>query len=282
MLSFEFAAMPIYQVILLSIVQGLTEFLPISSTAHLYLTSWLLGWKTESLTFDIALHLGTLLAVLLYFYRDWLQIIAHGFGLNYGEDTALKHNPHLLWLLAIGSIPVGIFGLLFNKQAESTWRNPFVIGAMMVGIGVVMGIADHVGILRRGLGDIHFGDAITIGLAQALAIVPGTSRSGATITAALFRGIERPAAARFSFLLSTPAIAAAAAKAFHDLHKAGGIEPAMRTAFLVGVALSALSGWVVIAWFLRYLQRQSLSFFVYYRVIFGIIVLALAFIRRPA
>src|SRR5262249_19241835 len=131
-------------------------------------------------------------------------------------------------------------------------------------------------------GGIHIGDAVSIGCAQALAIIPGTSRSGVTITAALFRNIDRPTAARFSFLLSTPAIAGAAAKAFYDLHKAGGIEPEMRTAFLVGVALSAVTGWFVIAWFLRYLQRQSLSFFVYYRVIFGIIVLALAFIRRPA
>ncbi len=110
--------MPIYQVIVLAIVQGLTEFLPVSSTAHLYLTSWLLGWQTESLTFDIALHIGTLLAVLVYFARDWVQIIAHGFGLRWGRDEELERNTGLLWLLAIGSIPVGMAGLLFNKQAE--------------------------------------------------------------------------------------------------------------------------------------------------------------------
>ena len=109
--------MPVYQVIVLAIVQGLTEFLPISSTAHLYLTSWLLGWHAESLTFDIALHIGTLLAVLVYFFRDWLQIIAHGFGMRYGRDEELDRNRALLWLLAIGSIPVGAAGLLFNKQA---------------------------------------------------------------------------------------------------------------------------------------------------------------------
>lgn len=274
--------MPLYQVVVLSVVQGLTEFLPISSTAHLYLTSWLLGWKTESLTFDIALHVGTLLAVLLYFFKDWMQLFAQGFGLQYGNNDDLRHNRTLLWLLAIGSIPVGVFGLLFNKQAESTWRSPFVIGGMLVGVGVIMAIADRVGRRTRSLGNVHLGDALSIGLAQALAIVPGTSRSGITITAALFRNIDRPAAARFSFLLSTPAIAAAAAKAFYDLHKAGGIEPDMQSAFLLGVVLSAISGWMVIAWFLRYLQRRSLTFFVYYRIIFGIIVLALAFIRRPA
>ena len=120
--------MPIYQVVVLAIVQGLTEFLPISSTAHLYLTSWLLGWQTESLTFDIALHIGTLLAVLIYFARDWVQIIAHGFGMRWGRDEELERNSGLLWLLAIGSIPVGVAGLLFNKQAEGAWRNPMVIG----------------------------------------------------------------------------------------------------------------------------------------------------------
>ncbi|HZT29162.1 MAG TPA: undecaprenyl-diphosphatase UppP [Bryobacteraceae bacterium] len=274
--------MPLYQVVLLSIVQGLTEFLPVSSTAHLYLTSWLLGWQTESLTFDIALHLGTLLAVLAYFYRDWVQLVAQGFGLRAGSDDDLRRNPYLLWLLALGSVPVAVFGLLFNKQAESTWRNPFVMGTMLVAVGVVMGIADRVGRRARSLGNVHTGDAVTIGLAQALAIVPGTSRSGVTITAALFRDVDRAAAARFSFLLSTPAIAGAAAKAFYDLHKAGGIPPGMQAAFLVGVLLSTVSGWLVIAWFLRYLQQRSLTFFVYYRVIFGIIVLALAFIRRPA
>ncbi|HWB95773.1 MAG TPA: undecaprenyl-diphosphatase UppP [Bryobacteraceae bacterium] len=274
--------MPVYQVVILSLVQGLTEFLPISSTAHLYLTSWLLGWKAESLTFDIALHVGTLLAVLVYFFKDWLQLIAHGFGIDYGDSDDLRRNRALLWLLAAGSIPLGVFGLLFQHQAESTWRNPFVIGTMLVVVGVVMAIGERVGRKMRNLGNIHLGDALSIGLAQALAIVPGTSRSGITITAALFRGIDRPAAARFSFLLSTPAIAAAAAKAFHDLYKSGGIEPGMQSAFVLGVVLSAISGWIVIAWFLRYLQRQSLAFFVYYRVIFGIIVLALALIRRPA
>src|ERR1041384_4229127 len=108
--------MPLYQVIVLAIVQGLTEFLPISSTAHLYLTSWLLGWNAESLTFDIALHIGTLVAVLIYFFRDWLQILCQAFGLDYGRDAELKLNRALLWLLVIGSVPVGVLGFIFNKQ----------------------------------------------------------------------------------------------------------------------------------------------------------------------
>ena len=274
--------MPVYQVIVLAIVQGLTEFLPISSTAHLYLTSWLLGWKTESLTFDIALHIGTLLAVLVYFFRDWLQIVAHGFGMRYGRDEELERNRALLWLLAIGSIPVGVAGLLFNKQAESTWRNPVVMGSMLVVVGLLMAIAERASRKARDMAGVNLVDASVIGVSQALAIVPGTSRSGITITAGLFRNINREAAARFSFLLSTPAIAAAAAKALYDLLKHGGFEPGMEAAFGVGVAVSAVTGFIVIAWFLRFLRRRSLWFFVFYRIIFGIMVLALAFFRRPA
>jgi undecaprenyl-diphosphatase len=274
--------MPIYQVIVLALVQGLTEFLPVSSTAHLYLTSWLLGWKTESLTFDIALHLGTLLAVLVYFFRDWVQIIAHGFGLRYGRDEELERNTGLLWLLAIGTIPVGVAGLLFNKQAEGAWRNPLVIGSMLVIIGVLMGIAEWSGRKTRDMAGVNLVDASTIGIAQALAVVPGVSRSGITITAGLFRNINREAAARYSFLLSTPAIAAAAGKAMYDMVKHKAFEPGMQTAFAVGIAVSAITGFIVIAWFLRFVRRRSLWFFVFYRIVFGIIVLALAFFRRPA
>jgi undecaprenyl-diphosphatase len=274
--------MPIYQVIVLAIVQGLTEFLPISSTAHLYLTSWLLGWHAESLTFDIALHIGTLLAVVIYFFRDWMQIIAHGFGLRFGHDEELERNSGLLWLLAIGSIPVGIAGLLFNKQAEGEWRNPMVIGSTLIILGVLLGLAEWYGRKTRDIAGVNFVDAGVIGVAQALAVVPGVSRSGITMTAGLFRNLNRETAARYSFLLSTPAIGAAAAKAIYDLIKHKAFDPSMRSAFAVGIVVSAVTGMIVIAWFLRFLRRRSLWFFVFYRIIFGIIVLALAFFRRPA
>jgi undecaprenyl-diphosphatase len=274
--------MPILQVIVLAVVQGLTEFLPVSSTAHLYLTSWLLGWHAEALDFDIALHIGTLLAILLYFLRDWLQIVAQGFGMRYGRDEELTRNRTMLWLLAIATIPVGVFGYVFNKQAETTWRNPFVIGFMLVAVGVVMWLAERAGRMRRDLSSLNLPDAVVIGLAQALSIVPGTSRSGITISAGLFNDFDRQSAARFSFLLSAPAIAAAAGKALYDMHKHGGFGAILNAPFLVGVAVSAITGCVAIAWFLHYLRRSSLLPFVYYRIIFGIIVLALAFIRRPA
>jgi len=270
------------QVIVLAIVQGLTEFLPISSTAHLYLTSWLLGWQTEALQFDIMLHLGTLASILIYFFRDWVQIVVQGFGMRGGYEDQSKSNRAILWLLVVGSIPVGVFGLLFNKQAETTWRTPWVMGAMLIAVGGVLWLADRAGQKARELGSLHWADAVAVGMAQALAIVPGCSRSGITISAGLFRNMSREAAARFGFLLSAPAIAGAAAKTLWDMHKHNELHGLATEPFIVGVVVSAVTGCIVIAWFLHYLRHGSLRLFVYYRVIFGIIVLALAFIRRPA
>jgi undecaprenyl-diphosphatase len=273
--------MPILQVIVLALVQGVTEFLPISSTAHLALAPWLFGWKDYGLTFDIALHVGTLAAVLLFFFRDWMQVIAQGFGLSYGNDPQLKQNRMLLWYLAAGTLPVAAIGFLVKEHAEQ-WRNPYLIGAMLIAIAGVMWAADRAGSRKKDLGSVTLLDALAIGAAQALAVIPGTSRSGITIAAALFRDLDRPAAARFSFLLSTPAIGGAALLAFLDLIEQGGVAPEMRAAFAVGIALSGISGVAVIAFLINFLRRRSLRFFILYRVIFGIIVIALALFRRPA
>ena len=273
--------MPLLQVIILALVQGITEFLPISSSAHLAMAPWLLGWKDQGLTFDIALHLGTLVAVLLYFFRDWLQVIAQGFGFSYGNDSQLKLNRMLLWYLAVGSIPIGVIGFIFKEQAEE-WRNPFLIGGMLIGVGLLMWLAERAASSKKNIAAITLQDSVAIGVAQALAIVPGTSRSGITIAAALFREIDRPSAARFSFLLSTPAIAGAAASALHHLMKQGGVPHDMRIPFILGIALSGAAGCAIIAFFLRYLQRNTLRLFIFYRLIFGIIVIALALFRRPA
>jgi undecaprenyl-diphosphatase len=268
--------MPIYQAVVLAIVQALTEFLPISSTAHLVLIPWLFGWKDPGLTFDVALHAGTLLAVILYFFRDWIQIIGQAFGLNIGRDQDLKQNRNLLWLLAVASIPIGIFGYLFDKQADSTWRQPYVIGTMLIVVGIVMWIAEKRRIGSKSMSTIQMSDGIAVGLAQAVSVIPGTSRSGATISAGLFRNMNRETAARFSFLLSTPAIAAAVAKKAWDIHKEGGIPADMKLPIVVGIVVSGVLGAIVIAFFLRYLRRSSLMPFVYYRMVFGIIVIALA------
>jgi len=274
--------MPLLQVVVLAIVQGLGEFLPISSTAHLIVVPWLLGWQDPGLTYDVALHVGTLAAVLAYFFRTWVQILLHGFGVDWGDDEMLRQNPKLLWLLAAGTIPGGIIGFLFEKQADTSLRSPILIGVMMILIGLVMWAGEKWGARQKGLGAVSLADSLVVGCAQALAIVPGVSRSGVTITAGLFRNLDRVAAARFSFLLATPIIAGAALKKLYDVLKHGGIPAGMHMPFALGILISGLTGWAVIAFFLRYLQHRTLNFFVYYRLVFGILVIALAVSRPPA
>jgi undecaprenyl-diphosphatase len=272
---------PLLHAIILGIIQGLTEFLPVSSSAHLALIPWLLGWNDQGLSFDIALHVGTVLAVVVYFFRDWVQVIAQGFGLKLGSDPGIRRNPKLLWLLVLGSIPAGIAGLLVKDLAENVWRNnQYLIGSMLILVGLFMWWADRQGSRRKDLGNVSPTDSLSIGAAQALALVPGVSRSGITICAGLLRNLDRETAARFSFLLATPAIAGAAAKDAWDLMRHGGgiagIPHDLRMALLVGVIVSAITGALTIQFFLNFLRRRSLSFFVWYRVIFGIIVIALA------
>ena len=273
--------MPLYEVIVLGLVQGLTEFLPISSTAHLTVIPWLFGWKDPGLTFDIALHIGTLVAILLYFFRDWVQVLSQGFGMRTEGDPDLRSNRSLLWYMVAATIPIGIFGYLFNKQAETTWRQPDVIAAMMIGVGGILWWAERVGRKQKDLGHLTFLDAMAIGVAQVLSIVPGTSRSGITIAAGLFRNLDRSSAARFSFLLSTPAIAAAAAKSLYDVIKhEGGIPHDMRVPMAVGILVSGISGALVIHLFIDYLRKGTLNFFIAYRIIFGIMIIALAHFFR--
>jgi undecaprenyl-diphosphatase len=272
---------PLLHAIILGIIQGLTEFLPVSSSAHLALIPWLLGWNDQGLSFDIALHVGTVAAVVVYFFRDWVQVIGQGFGLKIGTDSSLQRNPRLLWLLVLGSVPAGIAGLLVKDLAENVWRNnQYLIGSMLILVGLFMWWADRQGARNKGLGSVSSTDSLVIGGAQALALVPGVSRSGITICAGLLRNLDRASAARFSFLLATPAIAGAAAKDAWDLMRHGGgiagIPHDLRTALVVGMLVSAVTGALTIQFFLNYLRRRSLGFFVWYRVIFGIIVIALA------
>ena len=272
--------MPLLHAIVLGIIQGITEFLPISSTAHLIVIPWMLGWDDGGLTFDIALHVGTLAAVLIYFIREWIQIIAQGFGLNIGRDPVLSKNRNLLLLLALGSVPAGIIGYLFEKQAESSLRSPWIIGTTAILIGVLMWVADRSGQRHKDLGHVTTGDALAIGTGQALAVIPGVSRSGITISMGLFCNLDRQTAARFSFLLLTPITGGAAGKKLWDLMRHGGGIPAdMHTALLVGTAVSAITGIAVIGLLMHYLRRRTLSFFVWYRIVFGIIVFALALFR---
>ncbi len=275
--------MSLLQVIVLAVIQGFTEFLPISSSAHLALTPWLFGWKDQGLAFDIALHIGTLGAVLIYFFRDWLQIISQGLGMRSGRDPELRRNRMLFWMLVAGTLPIGVIGYLFKHQAEEVWRHqPYLIGGMLIGVGLLMALGERFGRKVRDLSHMGGFDAVAIGIAQALAVVPGTSRSGITIAAGLFRDFDRQSAARFSFLLSTPAIAAAGLKDAYDLMKHGGLAPELRAPFALGILVSGLTGCFVIGFFMRYLRSRSLNFFVCYRIIFGILVIALAYFRGYA
>jgi undecaprenyl-diphosphatase len=269
--------MSLLEVIVLGIVQGLTEFLPISSTAHLVVIPKLFFHNDPGLAFDIALHMGTLAAVVIYFFRDWIQIIGNGFGLRLGGEPALDRNRNLLWLLVLATIPAGLAGLAFQKQADTVLRTPYVIGTTMIVIGLFLWWADRIGRGQKQIAHVSLGDSIAVGLAQMLSVIPGVSRSGITISAGLLRNLDRPTAARFSFLLSTPIILGAGAKDAWDLlkHKES-IPPEMQSAFIVGILASAITGCLTIAFFLNFLKRRSLAVFVAYRLIFGIMVVALA------
>ena len=276
--------MPIYQAVVLAIVQAITEFLPISSTAHLALVPWLLrhhGWQDPGLEFDVALHLGTLLAVLAYFWRLWVRVAFAGFGLAppvapaAGIPDEAVADRRLLWLLALGTIPAGVAGLALEKHVKGALRSPFVMAAGLIVVALVMAYGERIARLTRGLKDMRLGDSLLVGCAQAVALSPGVSRSGITITAALVRDYRRDSAARFSFLLATPVVAGAAAvEGLHLLRH--GIPADMRLPFLAGVLVAGVAGYAVIEFLIRYLQTRTLKIFIYYRLVFGLIILTLA------
>jgi len=273
--------MPIYQAVALGAVQGLTEFLPVSSTAHLWLFPWLLHWNDPGLTFDVALHAGTLVAVLLYFWRYWLDMLSTILGLGEPRNPDLRENPRLLWFLIVATIPAGLAGWRFEHAAEEQLRSPMIVGVALISIALFMLAGDRLGSRKVNLSRVGFLDSLAVGIAQALAVIPGVSRSGVTMTAGLFRGMTRETAARFSFLLSTPMIAGAVLKKAMEIRHEG-MPPEMRLPSLVGVLVSALVGYLVIAVLIRYLERRTFTIFVVYRVALGVVVLALGWGLRPA
>ncbi len=273
--------MPLYQAIVLAVVQGLTEFLPISSTAHLVLFPWLLGWKDPGLTFDVALHAGTLVAVLLYFRRTWKEMLVAALGRGNSDVPTRRENRELFWFLVVGTIPGALAGWLFEHAAEQQLRQPIVIGTALIAVGLLMGVGDRAQTRKLDLGQVNIMDSILVGSAQALAIIPGVSRSGVTMTASLFRGMSRENSARFSFLLATPVIAGAAFKRGVEIFRQG-VRPEVHTSFLLGTVVAALVGYMVIAVFLRFLERRTLKIFVVYRVALGVIVLILGWGWRHA
>ena len=268
--------MPILQILVLSIIQGATEFLPISSTAHLVLVPWIFGWQDPGLTFDVALHAGTLVALLVYFATTWWSLLI---GLFTGKAQELAvldgvENPRrLLGLLVLGTIPAALAGYFLEPYAETVFRSPRLVAFALIIVALVMWMADQLPSLARKLSQVDVGDTVSVGLAQALAVIPGVSRAGITIAAGMFRGLERETAARFSFLLATPIIAGAAMKEMAEMSVLGLPAGVSMSALAVGFVVSALTGFAAIWFLLRYLQRRTLKIFVAYRVVLGIIIL---------
>jgi undecaprenyl-diphosphatase len=251
---------PMWEAWVLGVVQGLTEFLPVSSTAHLILFPWFFNWggTVDTLTFDVALHAGTLCALLLCFWRDWLDIF-------------LKKR-RLLGLILVASLPAGVFGLLLNDIVERSLRRPLVISLSLVAVGVFMLVSEKTGVKKKRVEDITLRDAVIIGFSQAVALIPGVSRSGITISSGLFRGIERESSARFSFLLSTPVIAGAVfLHAVKIIHGRAGYDPGL---FVNGFAASAVMGFVAIKFLLRFLKDHRLNIFAHYRFLLAVVIIA--------
>lgn len=258
--------MTLLQLAVLAIVQGITEFLPVSSSGHLILTSQVLGWQDQGLSIDIAVHAGTLLAVIVYLWRDILRILG---GL--AESGAESTRP-LAGMIIVATIPVGIAGFVLHEVGQESLRDPEVIAWATLGFGILLLVADRFGMTLRRMEHMTWSSAIMIGVAQVLALIPGTSRSGITMMAARFMGFERESAARFSLLLSIPVIAAAALLAGKDVYDSGDLALSQATLLAAGMSFVAamFAIWLMMAW----LKRATFTPFVIYRLILGVGLLA--------
>ncbi|AGK97003.1 undecaprenyl-diphosphatase UppP [Clostridium pasteurianum] len=261
--------MSIFQAIVYGIVQGIGEFLPISSTAHLILVPWFFGWGDPGVAFDVALHLGTALAVILFFWKDWISLISSGFTKPKSE------NGKLFWLIIAATIPGGIFGVFLDNYMQN-FRNPALIGIMLIIMGIVLYYADKIGSKEIEMEKIGLKRSLIVGFSQVLAVVPGVSRSGITMSAGRFMGIERESIAKFTFLLSSPIILG---DALYHLKKMGNI-PIDKGSFIVAVLTSAIVGALAIKFLLNYLKNKGFAIFSIYRFILGAVVIAVYFIKH--
>ena len=239
--------------------------MPISSSGHLVIIPWLFGWNDLGLTFDVALHMGTLAALVLFFWKDWLAMIKNW------------RDPYL-WLVLAACIPGAFFGYKFERIFETSFRTPIFVGSLMLAMGLVMGAAEMFGKKIRGEDTINLRDSLIIGFAQAFALMPGVSRSGVTMTAGLFSGLKRESAARFSFLLAMPITAGAGLVKLKDVVKYG-LPASDILPFVVGIICAAAAGYYAIKYLLRYLQNHSLYIFVWYRIAFGAAILLVNSLR---
>jgi undecaprenyl-diphosphatase len=260
----------ILQAVILGLAQGLGEFLPISSSAHLVLIPWLLRWTDPGLTFDVALHVGTLVAVVLYFWKDWWQLIIKGFT----DVRSVKGR--LFWYLVVATVPGAIAGFLLEKKAETLFRSPLLIAIMLILMGIFLYWSDHRSSKNIEMNNITFRTSLLIGISQALAIIPGVSRSGITMTTGLMMGLNREGAARFSFLLSTPIIFGAA------MVKLPGVisnSSVITADFMIGMAVSCMTGIASIGFLLRYVQTKDFLPFAWYRFALGALVIVITMVR---
>jgi undecaprenyl-diphosphatase len=265
-----------FEAVVLGVVQGLTEFLPISSNAHLRIVGAVFGWDDPGAAFTAITQIGTELAVLIYFARDIARIVSAWAGSLFNAKRRSEPDARMGWLIIVGSIPIIILGLLFQKQIETNLRDLRIIAIALVAFSLILYVADRRGAKNRELKDLTVGHGVVYGIAQSLALIPGVSRSGGTITAGLFLGYTRSAAARYSFLLAIPAVLGSG---LYEVYKSfkGGVHGAQVEwgPTIVATVLAFVVGLSVIAWLLRYLNKGSFTPFVVYRVVLGLLVLAL-------
>lgn len=272
--------MEILQAAIFGVVQGLTEFLPISSSAHLLLLHSVTHFSVGSdLTFDVALHLGTLTALLIFFWRDLVRILKAWFRSFSNWNVRHDADQRLGWLLVLASIPGAIAGILLESKAETVFRTPVLAAIVMMVAGVLLWAADRFVAQRDGMDRLTWKHAVLIGLAQAVAIIPGVSRSGATIALGRLLKMTRESAARFSFLLSAPIVGGAVAKKLFDL-RSETFTASQRLDFIIGTAVAAIVGYLAIRILLRYVSRHSYGIFMWYRLALGLIILLVVWYTR--
>ena len=267
--------MSIIEAIVLGLVQGLTEFIPVSSTAHLLIVPVLLGWGDPGAAASAVIQFGTWIAALIYFARDIVRLIAGFFRGLITRRPLADTDSREAWLVIIGTVPIVILGLGLKKYIESTFRGLWVVTTMVIVVAIMMEIAEMYARRRqlRTFEQLNVGDSVSIGLGQCLALIPGSSRSGSTIMAALFRGVDRPTAARYSFLLSIPAVGAAGfLELFKERHHLGELG---WTSIIIAIVVAFVSGYASIWFLLRYLKTHTTSIFVYYRLALGVVMIAL-------
>ena len=263
----------IFRAIVLGIIQGTTEFIPVSSTAHLRIIPALLGWKDIGAAYSAVMHIGTLVATLIYFKKDIINLINGFLGAFKKKDFLTNSESRNFILIIVGTIPIGVCGLLFKRFIEGDARGLYVISAALILLAIILFIAEKVGSRKKDLSEITVKDGLVIGFAQALALIPGSSRSGVTITAGLFRGLKRDVAARFSFLLSIPAIGLSG---LYELYKERDLLLNENLLSLtVATVVSGIVGYLSIAFLISYLKTKSNMVFIIYRIALGIIILIL-------